>query len=94
MLRNYRKTLISLFRDLNQFSTDSKEFYEDGQYFLRMDNPKTLMRDIKVSHHFMGRLGAEFLSLKWMIEELCAWATEPPIIDTGTMPFMPSSSPN
>jgi hypothetical protein len=92
--------LITVFVDLNVIEEQllergiTVEFYEDGQYFLRMDNPKTLMRDITVSHHFMGRLGAEFLSLKWMIEELCAWATEPPIIDTGTMPFMPSSSPN
>jgi hypothetical protein len=92
--------VITVFVDLNVIEEQLRErgitveFYEDGQYFLRMDNPQTLMRDVRVSHHFIGRLGAEFLSLKWMIEELCAWATELPIIDTEARPLMASSSPN
>ena len=77
--------MITVFVDLNVIEEQLRErginveFYEDGDYFLRMDNPQTSMRDVRVSHHFIGRLGAEFLSLKWMVQELCAFLNAPHI---------------
>jgi len=66
--------LITIFVDLNVIEEQLRErgiaveFYEDGDYFLRMDNPLTLLRDVRVSHHFIGRLGAEFLRTCFKIQ--------------------------
>ena len=71
--------VIAVFVDLNVVEEKLREqgitveFYEDGEYFLRMDNPSSLARDVRVSRHFVGRLGAEFLHLRWMIQVLSSY---------------------
>jgi hypothetical protein len=94
------KCQIIVFVDLNFIESKLRDrgftvnYCEDGAHFLQIDNPETHIRDMKVSRHFIGRLGAEFLSLDWMIEELCGRMTEPPMIvpdevslDVGTVTF-------
>jgi hypothetical protein len=96
--------MITVFVDLNVIEERLRkrgvavEFYEDGDYFLGMDNPQTLMRDVRVSHHFIGRLGAEFLSLKWMIQTMHLWTATSVngsalSIDTNSFPGIPHLTP-
>jgi len=66
---------ITIFVDLNVVESFfvqrgfSVKFLDDETYFLYLDHPTANIRHAQVSVHYVGRLFAEFLSLRWMIEE-------------------------
>ncbi len=68
--------MITIFVDLSVIEQELKnkgfvvKFSDSETYFLHLDHPDYAVKDIKISQHFFGRLGAEFLSLRWFIDEL------------------------
>jgi hypothetical protein len=68
---------ITIFIDINiierEFSAKGfiVKFLQDDINFLDLDSPDANLRHAKISLHFFGRVFAEFLSLRWMLEEIC-----------------------
>ncbi len=69
---------ITIFIDANVIEREftakgfTVRFLQDDLYFLYLDNPDANIRHGQISQHFFGRVFAEFLSLRWMLEEICA----------------------
>jgi hypothetical protein len=68
--------LIAAYIDFNVIikELEKKEliltFLEDEIYFFSIRHSRLELGSITVSRHFFSRLGAEFLSLKWMLNEI------------------------
>lgn len=67
---------IAIFLDIEYFTRAirkkgySVSFCDDPNYRLHLRHTDTSV-EVKISHHFFNRLFAEFLSLKWMVGEVC-----------------------
>jgi hypothetical protein len=67
------------------------EFQDVGDYFIYLCGPKGEMR---ISNHFFGRIAAEFLNLRWAVNEMGSLAANPFREDSSDESQNPQKGPS